>query len=471
MTKSTTFDVIVIGSGSAGFSAIESAVQQGVSVCVIERGRFGGECPNSACIPSKALLRSASVYRRLGHAREYGIDAPGRAYEWKNLMKYQQEVVETITGGGASGDRYLALLKKLKVAYRVGSATFLDANRIDVEGEILIGKTIIIATGTVDFIPPIPGIEEVPYWSWKDALQAKKQPKSLAIIGAGPVGCEIATFYASFGTRVVLLQASPMVLEREDEELSMHALEALTSVGVEVVVNAQIKELVNGRVGVIGLKVVVGAQEQMFAVERVVMATGKRSNVQDLHLDIAGVALDSHGNLKTNKEQRTSVSHIFGAGDVDGGMQFTHTAHNEGWIAGYNAVLSLTKTKKKPLVKDERVVPRVTFLDPEVASVGMTEAEVKKQYAKALVGRYDVGNLGRAVTDHSRSGVIKLVAHPKTRKLLGAHIMCPHAGELIHETALAMYLGATVDKLADMIHAFPTYSEGIKAAASNAVSI
>lgn len=464
MAKKTVFDVIVIGSGSAGFSAIEAAAQQSASVCVIEKNRFGGECPNYACVPSKAVLKSASLYRQMGRVKDYGLDAPGRTFDWKNVMKYREEVVETITGGGDLGDRYIEILKNLNVSHRIGTATFVDSETIEVDGEELSAKSFVIATGTVDFVPPIPGIEEIPYWGWKEALQTKRQPKSLAIIGGGPVGCEIATFYASFGTRVVLLQSASNVLNREDEEISLLALEALRSIGVEVVVNAQINELVNGRVGVIGVKVGAPQEaEQMFAVERVVMTTGKRANVLGLNLEAVGVKLDERGSIKTNKEQRTSVSNIFAAGDVDGGLQFTHTAHHEGWIAGYNASL---KTKKKAKTRDERVVPRVTFIDPEVGSVGMTEAEVQKEHGQVLVGRYKVASLGRAVTDHARFGLIKLVAHPKTRVLLGAHIISPHAGEVIHEAALALQLGAKIDVLAGMIHAFPTYAEGLKAAAS-----
>ncbi|NQV90652.1 NAD(P)/FAD-dependent oxidoreductase [Candidatus Uhrbacteria bacterium] len=469
MKKQNTFDVIVIGSGAAGFSAVEAAVQQGASVCLIEKSRLGGECPNDACVPSKALLKSAAVYRQIARSKEYGIEASVRSLDWTSVMKYRDQVVKTVTGGGDIGDRYLEILKTLNVSHRIGTATFVDDQTIEVGEERLTAKGFVLATGTTDFIPPITGIEEIPYWGWREALRATKQPKSMAIIGAGPVGCEIATLYASFGTRVVLVQTLPFVLDREDVEISRRAAEALRHIGVDVVTEAKITELVNGRVGVIGVKVMTPGQvEQMFAVERVVIATGKRANVQELGLDTAGVDLDTHGNIKTNAKQRTSAPHIFSAGDVDGGLMFTHTAHHEGWIAGGNAAL-FAKKKQKLLSANEHVVPRVTFIDPEVASVGATEAEVRKLYGKVLMGQYEILQLGRAVTDHAQSGLIKLVAHPKTRKLLGAHLICPHAGELIHEAALVISLNATIDTIANMIHAYPTYAEGMKAAASVAV--
>lgn len=453
MAKQSSFDVIVIGSGTAGFSAVEAAVAQGAKVCLIEKGKLGGECPNDACIPSKALLRAVAVYRTLGSVREFGMDASGRSFDWKKIQAYRERVVSAITGGG-EGERYLQTLKRLKVILKKGEARFVDAHTLEVGNEKIQGKAIVAATGSVDFIPPIDGLHDVRFWGWKEALTASRQPKSIAIIGGGPVACEIATFYAGFGTRVVILQSAPVVLHREDEEISQRAKGALEALGVEVVVDAQVLSCVNGGMGAMGLKVKIGKEEQVFAVENVVVAAGKRPDVAHLGMEHVGLTLEGSPS-------------IFAAGDVDGGPMFTHTAHHEGWIAGHNAAKVALK-KKGLLKRDEQVVPRVTFIEPEVASVGMTQAEVKKKSGKALVGRYETGWLGRAVTDHAGNGLVKLVAHPKTRKLLGAHAICPHAGEIIHEASLAIYLGATINKLAQMIHAFPTYAEGVKAAAASA---
>ena len=384
-------------------------------------------------------------------------------------MQYRQTVVDTITGGGDRGDRYLDMLNKLDIERRFGQAVFLDTHTIEINGEQLYAKTVVIATGTVDFIPPIAGLEDVRFWTWAEALEAKNQPKSLAIIGAGPVGCEVATFYASFGTRVLLLQAPCVVLEHEDKEISLLAQEVLEQMGIEVVVNAQIEMIVHARGGVAGLSV--SSQDftsKMHAVERIVVTAGKRANIEGLNLPFTGVQLDKKGYVKTKKDQRTTIAHIFAAGDVDGGLQFTHTAHQEGWVAGSNAAFFVKSKKSKTVRTDQRVVPRVTFLGLEVASVGMTQEEVHKRYGKTLVGTYSLASLGRSATDGGAQGMIKLVAHPKTRKLLGAHMIGERAGEMIHEAALAIYLNATIDKLAEMIHAFPTFSEGLKAAASAA---
>lgn len=468
MSKKQSFDVIVIGSGSAGFSAVEAASAQGVSVCLIEKARLGGECPNYACIPSKALLKSAHAYRSLSQLREVGVDISKKNIEWEDVQEYRKRVVERITGGGTKGDRYLTILKKLGVKHVLGEATFIDDNTIQVNEKTFTAKSIVIAAGTEDFIPPISGIDKIPYLNWKQALQLKKLPKSIAIIGGGPVGCEMATIFASFGVRVTLLQASPYVLNREDSDVSERAFQALKQLGVDVVVSANIEEFVNGRVGVIGLRVQSDEGENMYAVEQVILATGKRFNASNLGVDTLRMTLDERGYIKTNRQQKTSIKHIFAAGDVNGGLQFTHTAHHEGWVAGYNAAQG-AKGKNSFKKTDERVVPRVTFIDPEVASVGLTEAQVMEEHGAVFVGSYDIGTLGRSVTEDERLGFIKIVAHPKTKQILGGHAICPHAGEMIHEIALAMYLNAQMEDLASMIHAFPTYSEGIKAAASTAV--
>ncbi len=447
MKKQSTFDVIVVGSGSAGFAAVEAAAGQGARVCLVEKGKLGGECPNDACIPSKALLRAASIYRTLATVREFGMDASGRSFDWKKIQAYRERVVETITGGG-DGERYLAFLRKWKVTLKRGEATFVDANTLDIVGEHLSARAVVLATGTQDVIPPIDGLRDIRFWGWREALTAQRQPKSIAIIGGGPVACEIATFYASFGTRVIILQSAPVVLHREDEEISLRAQQRLEALGIDVVTGTEILSCVNGGMGAVGLKVRVQKKEEVFAVESVVVAAGKRPALPHM------------------TEDWTEKSHIFVAGDADGGLMFTPTATHEGWIAGYNAARLALRKRSPVLKRDERVVPRVTFIDPEVASVGMTQQEVNNTYHGVVVGRYETASLGRAVTDHAGHGLIKLVAHPTSRKLLGAHAICPHAGELIHEAALAISLHATIDKIAGMIHAFPTYSEGLKAAAS-----
>ncbi|MBU0646181.1 dihydrolipoyl dehydrogenase [Patescibacteria group bacterium] len=466
MTKTQNFDVVIIGSGSAGFSAAEAARALGASVCLIEKDKFGGECPNYACIPSKAWLKAAKVYRSAKQSREYGVSCQGIGVDFEAMVKYREKVVSSITGG-AHGERYQKIAQQLNITLIIGSAALIDEHTLEVGHTLIKGKSLIIATGTVDYLPPISGLDQAHFLGWKQALLQKRQPKSMAIIGGGAVGSELATFFGTLGTRVLLFEFTPTILPKEDEELARLAHQALKTHNVEVFGSARILEVIDGRGGVYGLKVEQGGAVQTHAVEQVVVAAGRRSNVADLNLESTGVALDDRQTIKTDDEQRTNVRHIFAAGDVDGGLQLTHTAHREGAVAGHNAALQALGKRAEKMKSDLRVVPRVTFVDPEVASVGQTSQELKAKMGQLLVGRYAIANLGRAVTDNQKQGLVKIIAHPKTRKILGCHIMSPHAGEMIHEAALAMHLNTTVDKLGSLIHAFPTYSEALMAAANS----
>lgn len=467
MKKPTVYDVVVIGSGSAGFSAATTAKKQGARVCLIEKERLGGECPNWACVPTKALLKSAHTLRSAKGADEFGVTLSKLGHDFDRVMAHRKQVVDTITGGGEHGERYVEIAKRLEIDVVFGEAVFLDPHLVQVNDTLLKASSFVVATGTVDFIPPIKGLEDCAYLTFKEAVSLDRLPKSMAIIGAGPVGAEFATFFATLGTRVVLLQSTEIILNREDPDVAQVAHQELEKNGVEIVVAAQVTEVINARGGVYGVMATVAGEEKTFAVEKVLLATGKRSAIDGLGLQEAGVKLTDRGAIKTTTKQQTTVAHIFAAGDVDGGFQFTHTAHHEGVVAGYNAAIKALGLRKKQRQVDLRVVPRVTFVDPEVASVGMGVREVKDLYEEALVGRFDVGGLGRAVAERDRRGLVKLVAHPKTRVLLGGHIICSRAGELIHEVALCMKLGGSIDDLAGMIHAFPTYSEAIVSAASN----
>jgi pyruvate/2-oxoglutarate dehydrogenase complex dihydrolipoamide dehydrogenase (E3) component len=471
----SSYDVVIIGSGSAGFSAAQAAREVGAKVCMIERGKLGGECPNYACVPSKALLKAARVWRLMRRAREFGVTTSGMQVNFRDVLGYERKVVETITGGGKRGDRYVKLAERLKIRLEYGNASFVDEQTVHVAdedgGRTIVGKAFVIATGTVPFIPPIEGISDVQYLTSADVLSLHEAPGSLAIVGGGPVGCEYATFFSALGTRVTLIQSAPFVLHREDEDVALMAQQMLASYGVEVLVNAKTKRVWSARGGVHGLAVSVDGQVQTVAVEQIMIAAGKRAAVDGLALEKAGVALDERKNVKTSATGQTSAKHVFAAGDVSGGYLFTHTAHHEGYTAGANAARVALK-KRSPLVKtNERVVPRVTFVDPEVASVGLTEAEAKKRFRRLLVGAFPIAGLGRAVTESSRAGLVKLIADGKTGKLVGGHIMGEAAGEMIHEISLAIYLNATMEDLAEMIHAYPTFSEAITGAANSAQSV
>ncbi|HJN85342.1 MAG TPA: NAD(P)/FAD-dependent oxidoreductase, partial [Patescibacteria group bacterium] len=363
-----------------------------------------------------------------------------------------------------AGKRVEDLAEKLGIARIKGHATFLDEHTIQVGDEQYTSERFVIATGAKTFVPPIPGLNKVDWIDFRKAVELNELPASMIIVGGGPVGCEFATAYATFGTKVTLIQGAPRVLHREEPEMSQIALESLERLGVEVHVGAEVvkaseedgMKLIEARVGKEIIKV---------KGEELLMATGKTSTTAGLGTKAADVKLDERGAIIVNSELRTSAKNIWAAGDVNGGMRFTHTAHHEGSIAGYNAFAG-----KDVMKTDERVVPRVTFVDPEIASVGLTEEEAREKVGKILVGTFQLRGLGRAFIDGEKYGMIKIIADEKTRKILGGHVAGNRAGEMMHEIALAIYSKNKIDDLANMIHAYPTYSEGVMAAASIAIS-
>ncbi|PIQ67680.1 dihydrolipoyl dehydrogenase [Candidatus Uhrbacteria bacterium CG_4_10_14_0_2_um_filter_41_7] len=458
------FDVIVIGSGSAGFSAAETAQARGAKVLVIESGDWGGECPNSACIPTKALLKSAKRYREVTkNLEDFGISAGSVGFSFANIMAEKNKIVDLITSHGQKIPR---LAKEFGIQTVKGKAVFLDQNTIVVEKKKYTAKAFVIATGAIDFIPPIAGLTELGFISYKDIMKMKKLPKSIAIIGGGAVSCEFATFFSTFGVKVHILQLDPTILIREDVEIANLATHELMKNGVEVYVDTKTLSVEKyGRRKRVTFDEGKHQREHII-VDEVMVAAGKRANVSELKLENAKVKVDDRGRLKVTEDLQTSAKHIFTAGDVSGGFLFTHTARTEGAIAGNNVVNFLEKQKSR-LKRDMRVVPRVTFTNPEVASVGITSDTAGMLKKEVLIGRFPIGALGRAVTERDRRGLVKIIVDKKTRKILGGHIIGERAGELIHEIAFAMEVDCRVDVLANMIHAYPSYSEAIAGAASS----
>ncbi|MDP2631715.1 MAG: dihydrolipoyl dehydrogenase [Candidatus Uhrbacteria bacterium] len=454
------YDVIVIGSGSAGFSSAEVARDLGASVCIVEKAEVGGECPNWACVPTKAMLRSAKLYYQARYKlSEYGVHADGVTFNFSKIMQRKDNVIDTITGTGKKLDR---IAKELGIDVVKGEAIFLDAHTLKIAKKKISGKSIIIATGSVDFVPPIDGIEQVGYLSFKDVVSLKRLPGSVAIAGGGPVGCEFATFFSMLGSKVTILQLAPQLLNHEDEEVSAVVERMMRERRVNVLVNTKVLGVLKE-----GRKTRVTYQtgtnkRQSVAVDAFILSVGKRANVEDLKLEKAGVKLSDNGRLVVDEHLQTNIPNIFAAGDVSSSAMFTNVAHFEGSIAGYNAMQKRTQSMRNI---DIRVVPRVTFVEPEVASVGITPLEASKSKKAFSVSSFPVGALGRAVTEGERIGLIKIVIDKKTRMILGGHMVGPQAGEVIHEIALAMHANLKVDELESMIHAFPTYSEAVSAVA------
>lgn len=453
--KTIETDVLVIGAGAAGLSAALTAKEQGKKVVVVERDVLGGECPNRACVPTKAMLTCAKEYDTMkNRSRSYGIHAERVTMSFKEMMTYKDAVVRTVTG---NGKRLRTLLEGEGVEIVKGSARFLDPHTVCVGEKKLQAEKIIIATGVSDRVPPIAGIENIPYLFYQDVVSLKERPNLVAIVGAGPVGTELATFFSLLGVRVFIFEVAPQMLGYEDEDVAMMVQREMQEHSVRVCTNTKVLSAKKR-----GAKVELIFQEgrkkrEQVIVDKVVMAAGKAPNIAELQIEKAAVKLDTYGHLRLNMSLQTSQKHIFAAGDVTWGMRLTNTAHRDGEIVGWNACCTGAKMKKV----DNRVVPRVTFAHQEVASVGITAREARALKMIIDVRSYPIGVLGRAIAENKRTGFIKVVLEKKTQNVLGAQMVGERAGEVIHILALAMQEGIPFERLETMLYAFPTYAEAI----------
>ncbi|MBI4054459.1 MAG: NAD(P)/FAD-dependent oxidoreductase [Candidatus Doudnabacteria bacterium] len=346
-------------------------------------------------------------------------------------------------------------LKRNDVAYLFGEAKFVDEHTIDVGGTKYQAKQFVIATGSDPFIPPIEGLKETGFIDSIAASMLKVQPKRIAIIGGGAVGSEYTQLFTRLHTQVYLIQRGERILDREDEETSKVVAESFVSQGVAIFTETEVIKAEKTSGGKkLSLKNKAG--EQQIIIDEILVAPGRRPDLSKLNLAAAGVNLDERGKLVLDEYLRTSQPHIWAAGDAAGRYLFTHVAAYEGDVVGWN--LTHPSELKKP---DYRVVPRATFTHPEIGSVGLTEKEAKDKGFEVIASTYPLKVMGRGLTTRETEGFIKLVVDKKTNLILGGHMVGDDAGEVIHEIALAMFANISVQKLGEMIHAFPTMAEAV----------
>lgn len=456
-----TSDVLIIGSGSAGISAAEAAREAGArSVVVVESAkRLGGECPNWGCVPSKALLRSGEVYDLAKRAKEFGVDASRVVLKLKDVRTRAGKFVDTLTGGG----RLEAHLKDLGVKLFRGEAAFVDAHTVSVAGKKFAAKKIIVAVGSETFIPPIEGLRGSGYWTSDDVVTLKAIPASMIVIGGGPIGVEAAQIFAPFGTESTIVEHGAHVLAREEADVAEVVEASFRKQGIAVFAKhdvARVRKLKKGFEVVI--HPVEKKKEVVLVADALLVAAGKRPPFEALKLEKAGVRMDERGMPVLNPYLQSSNPDVYFAGDAAGQMLFTHVAHEQGVVTGTNAV------KGRARISDLRVVPRGTFCRPEVGSVGITTEEAKKKGIEVRVGKVPFAAVGKALVSGEREGFVKVFVDKKTGLIVGGHIVGPNAAELVHEIALAMYAGIPAKKVADMIHAYPTFAEAVGAAAYEA---
>ncbi len=445
------YDLIVIGSGSGGSVGAHYAASSGKKVALIEAGTIGGECPNFACVPTKALLHAAETYSTVKDAGMYGIKASHvtvsftKIHEWKNLV---------VSRTGASHGRESFERDGIHVIH--GKAHFTSPHEIEVAGKTYSAAKFLIATGSKVFIPHIPGLDEAGYITFKQAVDFTKAPTSILIFGGGAVGCEFAHIFASLGSKVHLVNRSDRILSKEDPEVSEIVKALFENEGIGVMTNTNIVKIeAKGKRKKVWFKT--GNEEFTHEVDEILIATGKVPML-DFSPEKAGILIKDH-RLVVNRYLQTTVPHIYAAGDIVGPYLFTHTGYYQSYIAAHNA---FSYHKEIP---DYRAIPRCIFIQPEVASVGMSEEDALAKGIKIKKGIVAIAILGRANTSNALDGFVKVITD-SNGVIIGGSIVAPSAGEMIHELMLAIKLRVKAEVLAEMTHAYPTFSEGIKIACS-----
>ena len=455
--RKTGFDVVVIGGGSAGLSAAFAARSEGASVALVSMDTLGGECPNYACVPTKVMLAAAHKYYDIfRNASIFGIDVKNLSFNFSAMMERKDAVVSAMTGGR----RLEKILEKEKITIFRGSASFIDNESIRVGTHSISAKSFVIATGSVPKIPPITGIDTVRYWTSRDATSIKELPNSIAILGGGPIGCEFATFFSFLGIPVVIFDTAERLLPREDAEVAALATKSLMHRGAAFYGNTRVLGVAKSGKNIRVTYQTGTSARKTVRVDKILMASGRVPSLDGLNLENTGVKRDAMNSPFVDSTLRIKGKSIFLAGDVSGLPAFTHTAHHEGVIAGKNAA-TLAQGKKKFETVDLRVVPRITFVTPELASVGQMSEELVVQKRQFAIWKFPVGALGRSVIEGKQAGLLKVFVDKKSNLILGASMLGNGAGEVIHELALAMYAEIPLSKVQSMIHAYPTMSEAI----------
>lgn len=457
----SSFDVIFIGGGPAGYVGAIRAAQLGMSVAVVEREGLGGTCVLWGCIPAKALLESASLATKVRKAAEFGVNVGEVSFDYGVAMK-RSRAVATQNSKGVE-----FLFKKHKITNIKGTARITGKNSVTVatdekkEEKHDAKKAIVIATGSRVKGLPQAGLEldKKKVLSSDDALILEKVPKTMAIVGAGAVGCEFADVFAAFGTQVTLIDVMPAILPLEDADASAELTKSFRKRKIDVVTGAKIGNVKVGANGVT-MSVETGGKSQKLEVEQVLVATGRAPNVEDLGLKEAGVQLNDRGFVKINERMETSARGIYAIGDVAGPPMLAHKGSREGVVL---AELLAGQAHVHPVNYGN--IPNATYCHPEIASIGLTEQQCKDKKLEYKVGRFPFSANGRARTSGETEGFVKIIRDAKYGEILGAHIVGAHATELLHELAVARENEFTVEEVDLAVHAHPTLSEAIAEAA------
>jgi len=449
------YDLLVVGGGTAGLVAAAGGASLGAKVALVERDKLGGDCLYRGCVPTKALVKSAKVASLARRAEEFGLRPVDVEVDFPAVMRRMRSVIER-AGEPDDPERF----RKLGVEVHLGEeARFTGPKELEVGGRRLRGRGVVIATGSHAKAPPVEGLAEAGYLDNEGILELERLPRSMVVIGSGPIGCEFAQMFARFGCRVELVSSSPDPLPKEEPEVSAALRRLLTGDGVGFhggyrAESVRVEE---------GEKVVTARSRSGQSVEargeEILVAAGRAPTVDSLGLENAGIEVGGQG-VTVDEHLMTTAEGVYATGDVTGRMLFTHAAEHQSRTALSNALFPV---KQKI---DHSAVPWTTFTDPEVARVGLTEEEVRREHGRAESYRYDFAELDRALCDGETAGFAKLVTD-RRGKLLGAHVIGPDAGNYIAESVLALRKGMKIGELSQTVHVYPTLSEISKKAADN----
>ena len=459
--KPARFDrnLVVIGAGSAGLVSAYIATAVKAKVTLIERHRMGGDCLNTGCVPSKALIRSARLLSHMRRSREFGIRSASAEFDFAEVMERVRQVIREIEPHD-SIERYTGL----GVEVVQGSARITSPWSVDIETpdgkRTLTTRSIIIATGARPFVPPIPGIDAIDYLTSDNVWDLREMPRRLVVLGGGPIGCELTQTFARLGANVTQVEMMPRLMLREDPEVSRLVAQRFQAEGVTVLTDHTAKQFVVEN----GEKILIAehqGKDVRVPFDAVLIAVGRAANLKGFGLDEMGIPTGKV--VETNAFLQTLHPNIYAAGDVAGPYQFTHTAAHQAWYAAVNALFAPFKKFRA----DYSVIPWATFTEPEIARVGLNELEAKEKGIACEVTTYGIDDLDRAIADGEAHGFVKVLTVPGKDRILGVTIVGEHAGDLIAEYVLAMKHGIGLNKILGTIHIYPTMAEANKYVAGN----
>lgn len=447
------YDLIIVGSGSAAFSAAIKAKEHGGKVAMIERGTVGGTCVNIGCVPSKTMLRAGEVNHLAKQNPFDGLNTSAGEVVLSKLVDQKDQLV-----GELRQQKYIDLIDEYNIALIRGEAKFIDEKTIEVNGNRLIGKSFLIASGASPSVPEIPGLKNVDYLTSTTLLEMKQLPKSLAIIGAGYIGLELGQLFHNLGVEITLMQRGERLLKEYDPEISDAVTEMLTEQGINFITGATY-EKVEESSGRKEITVTVEGEKKIVEAEQLLVATGREPNTGSLNLSEAQVDVGSRGEILVDDYLQTSNERIYAAGDVTLGPQFVYVAAYQGGIVADNTVGGLQRQNKL------HAVPGVTFTNPAIATVGLTEEQAKEKGYQVKTSVLPLNAVPRALVNHETTGVFKIVAEVDTLKVLGVHIVAENAGDVIYAATLVVKHGLTIEDLSESFAPYLTMAEGFKLAA------